>query len=243
VNEIRVNSADQGQAIAPLGANGFNIPSLLSLSETAPYFYSGLAQTLSQVFDGSQDGNGGTRHHFITDPAQRAALVSYLNSISAPGTCSIACPANITQGTDPNQCNAVVNYPTPTVDPSCGTLTCTPASGSTFPLGTTTVMCTTQAGPACSFTVTVKDMQPPTITCPADINSQSPIVTYPTPTASDNCGSVMVVCSPPSGSTFPVGTTTVNCTATDTAGNTASCSFNVTFSPGSPWFYPRKKKP
>ncbi|MEA3209593.1 MAG: hypothetical protein QOE70_2650 [Chthoniobacter sp.] len=82
-NEIRANAADPGQAIAPLGANGFNIPSLLSVHETAPYFYSGLAQTLDQVLDGSQDPltNGGTSHHFVTDAAKRAALVRFLRSI------------------------------------------------------------------------------------------------------------------------------------------------------------------
>jgi hypothetical protein len=37
----------------------------------------------------------------------------------------------------------------------------------------------------------------------------------------------MAVCSPPSGATFNLGTTTVTCTATDTSGNTAICSFIV----------------
>src|SRR5262249_31276993 len=37
--------------------------------------------------------------------------------------------------------------------------------------------------------------------------------------------------TPASGSTFPLGTTTVNCTATDAAGNTATCSFTVTVQP------------
>ena len=81
VNEVRFNAADPGQAINPLGANGFNIPSLLSVHETAPYFYSGLAQTLGNVLDGSQDTNGGTRHHFVTDPTNRANLVQFLRSI------------------------------------------------------------------------------------------------------------------------------------------------------------------
>ena len=83
VNEIRANPADIGQAVAPLGANGFNIPSLLSVHETAPYLYTGLAQTLAQVFDGSQDANGGTRHHFVTDPTMRGELVAYLRSIDS----------------------------------------------------------------------------------------------------------------------------------------------------------------
>ena len=81
VNEIRFNGADISQAIAPLGANGFNIPSLLSVEETAPYFYNGLAQTLEQVLDGSTDNNGGTRHHFVSDPAVRAQLIQFLRSI------------------------------------------------------------------------------------------------------------------------------------------------------------------
>src|SRR5262249_30453696 len=81
VNEGRANSADLSHAIAPLGANGLNIPSLLSVHETAPYFYSGLAQTLSQVLDGSQDGNGGTQHHFVSNATQRAELVAFLRSI------------------------------------------------------------------------------------------------------------------------------------------------------------------
>src|SRR4029077_10473669 len=80
-NEIRFNGADISQAIAPLGPNGFNIPSLLSVHETAPYFYSGLAPTLNQVLDGSQDGNGGTQHHFVANATQRAQLVQFLRSI------------------------------------------------------------------------------------------------------------------------------------------------------------------
>jgi hypothetical protein len=80
-NEIRFNGADIGQAIAPLGANGFNIPSVLSVHETAPYFYSGLAQTLEEVLNGSQDTFGGVRHHFVADPAQRADLIRFLRSI------------------------------------------------------------------------------------------------------------------------------------------------------------------
>jgi hypothetical protein len=90
-----------------------------------------------------------------------------------------------------------------------------------------------------TLTVTVNpDNQPPTITCPANqtaVTNQnacpSPacqVVNYPAPTASDNCLGVVVVCNPPAGSCFPTGTTTVTCTATDTSGNTATCSFTVT---------------
>jgi len=46
--------------------------------------------------------------------------------------------------------------------------------------------------------------------------------------AADNCPGVVLMVAPPSGSTFPVGTTTVTALATDASGNTASCSFTVT---------------
>ncbi|HVF67639.1 MAG TPA: PxKF domain-containing protein, partial [Pyrinomonadaceae bacterium] len=86
-------------------------------------------------------------------------------------------------------------------------------------------------------TVNVVDTTAPTISCPANVvvtlppnsNATSAVVNYPAVTASDSCSSsVSVVSSPPSGSVFPVGTTTVNATANDGNGHTASCSFNVT---------------
>jgi HYR domain len=53
----------------------------------------------------------------------------------------------------------------------------------------------------------------------------------PVATASDG-SSVPVVCTPASGSFFSLGETTVTCTATDSAGNTATGSFTVTVEPG-----------
>jgi hypothetical protein len=80
-NLVRSNSADASQTIAPLGSNGFNVPSLLSVHETAPYFHSGSAATLEDVLSGAHDSSGGTRHHFVTNPAQRADLIAFLRSI------------------------------------------------------------------------------------------------------------------------------------------------------------------
>jgi sugar lactone lactonase YvrE len=54
-------------------------------------------------------------------------------------------------------------------------------------------------------------------------------VSYASPTATDDVdGPVPVVCVPASGSVFPPGTSTVTCTASDAAGNTAQASFTVT---------------
>ncbi|MFY9569866.1 MAG: HYR domain-containing protein [Blastocatellia bacterium] len=75
---------------------------------------------------------------------------------------------------------------------------------------------------------------PPRIACPANLSQLndpgqcSAIVNYFTPFAVDNCPVFNVVCSPPSGATFPIGATTVTCIATDPGGATATCSFVVT---------------
>jgi hypothetical protein len=55
-------------------------------------------------------------------------------------------------------------------------------------------------------------------------------VNFDPPIASDNCPGVTVVCDPPSGSTFPIGTTTVTCTAEDASADSpdAACTFDVT---------------
>src|SRR5688500_12667921 len=95
-------------------------------------------------------------------------LVLSLLAIPAPvaAQCTITCPANITTSNAPNQCGAVVNYPAPSTTGVCGTIVCSPASGSFRGVGTTTTSCTTSAGPSCSFSITVVDTQPPSITCP-----------------------------------------------------------------------------
>jgi hypothetical protein len=79
------------------------------------------------------------------------------------------------------------------------------------------------------------DTAAPAIACPADVKAvectgpDGAVVSYDVPAASDVCDTAVdVVCSPPSGSTFPLGATEVTCTATDNAGNAADCTFSVT---------------
>jgi hypothetical protein len=167
-----------------------------------------------------------------------SVTVSNLRDTSPDGggvcqACTITPQANITVSNDPNQCGAVVTFPAPTTSGTCGTVSVSPLSGSFFPVGTTTVNVTTTSGASSSFTVTVNDTQPPSITCPADINTQtapdatSTTVTY-SATSSDNCPGVINTFNPLSGSSFNLGTTLVTATATDASGNTATCSFNVT---------------
>ena len=115
--------------------------------------------------------------------------------------------------------------------------TCTPASGGTFGFGTTKVTCsaTDTAGHtgSASFNVTVQDVTAPTVTAqaPAPVEATGPsgaTVTWADPTASDDVdGDLPVACDRTSGETFPVGDTTVTCTATDGHGNVGSATFAV----------------
>ncbi len=162
-------------------------------------------------------------------------VARFQNTSSA--TCVLDCPTDITVPNDAGQCGATVMFVVGSTD-ACGTVICSPASGSFFPIGATTVTCTPDTGSGCSFSVTVNDTENPSFTsCPANIgavssqgcsNTPSAVVNFSAPPVSDNCPGVMVACVPPSGSTFPAGTTTVTCTATDGAGLTATCSFTVT---------------
>ena len=78
------------------------------------------------------------------------------------------------------------------------------------------------------------DIAPPTIAnCPANITiltaADSATATWTSPTATDNCTArPTLTVSKPSGSKFPLGTTTVTYTAKDSLQNTATCSFTVT---------------
>src|ERR1039458_7912606 len=147
---------------------------------------------------------------------------------------AITCPGNITVNAAAGGCTSNVTFTVTTMD-NCGStsVVSVPASGSAFPVGTTTVISTANDGNGdtnqCSFTVTVVDNQPPAITCPGNITVNAAPgactsnVTF-TVTATDNCGSAGVVSVPASGFAFPLGTTTVTNTADDGHGKTSQKS-------------------
>lgn len=81
--------------------------------------------------------------------------------------------------------------------------------------------------------VNTTDTTPPQLTLPADITEEATgpngaAVSFSATATDENPASPNVTCSKNSGDTFPLGTTTVNCSATDAAGNRAAGSFNVT---------------
>ena len=127
--------------------------------------------------------------------------------------------------------------------------TCSPASGSFFPLGTTTVDCdVADAHGATDSRLVRRDGRRhdgpgrlgaigrhrrhdgATRTARSSPSTRRPSRTSSTRTQpSPAC--------PASGSLFPVGSTTVTCSATDASGNSASTSFrvDVTYDPGIEW--------
>jgi hypothetical protein len=149
----------------------------------------------------------------------------------------VTCPSDVVF-----QCDQPVVYPLPTVTGGCGQAfaSYSPPANS-LPIGTTPVTVTVfdQGGNTntCTFNVTIQDSNPPVITgCPPNIFVQTgpgrttcdQVVTWTPPMAQDNCGVASFTSTHAPGSTFPVGTTTVTYTARDAAGNTTTCSFNVT---------------
>ncbi len=104
---------------------------------------------------------------------------------------------------------------------------------------TVTVTVTDQAGLVTTATavVNVVDDTAPTLTCPSSIRAcaYNNTVNYNPPVASDNCalagGKLNQTSGLPSGSAFPVGTTTQTYTFTDASDNVGTCSFDVTITP------------
>ncbi len=100
---------------------------------------------------------------------------------------------------------------------------------------TTKITCIADvAGVAFTFSGSViLDNTGPSLSLPSNITQEatSPagnVVTYVATSTDANPASPIVNCTPASGSTFPITTTTVNCSATDTAGNTSNGSFTIT---------------
>ena len=183
-------------------------------------------------------------NHVVTavaaDTSGNRATNTFTVSVVDPLPPVITCPADMTVGCVAGATAVQFNVAASSVcDIDEPMVVCVPASGSVFQPGETTVHCVATAlsgrTAECSFKVNVIiDTVPPQLVgCPADFvvqaETNTAIVPFVTPTATDNCApSVPVVCTPPSGSVFQPGQTTVHCVATDAFGNSASCSFNVT---------------
>ncbi|MDZ4824680.1 MAG: HYR domain-containing protein [Flavobacteriales bacterium] len=160
---------------------------------------------------------------------------------------SLTCPADITVNNDINSCDAFITVPAPAVADNCAVATLvndytlTDNATATYPVGTTTVNWTLTDiygnVSTCSMTITVVDLELPTITCTADIivvndaTECEAFITVPAPTVNDNCAIASVLNdynnTADASDIYVVGTTIVTWTVTDIFGNTASCTQTI----------------
>lgn len=221
--------------VAPQATNGTGVCTIETLPVNAEVGFA----FVYHIDPGAQKGSSVASTATVSSSTMELSPSDNTTTATAnitPQPCTIDCPANIVTPKHAGQCGAVVSYAVPAATGSnCGALVCSPAPGSLFPVGTTPVLCAGNTGTPCSFTVTVDDPQRLTITCPQNItvDESQPgmglaIVKYKSPTSNDNCATEASACSPPSGSSFPLGTTTVTCDVSNASADRASCSFTVT---------------
>tara|TARA_R110002050_G_scaffold293172_5_gene449311 strand:+ start:5763 stop:19085 length:13323 start_codon:yes stop_codon:yes gene_type:complete len=208
------------------GSDNCSVSSVSTSTSSGSFFPKGLSTVTVTVNDGS--GNS----------SSSSFTINVIDTI-APVFTSAA--TNISVSPNAGSCDATVTWTAPTATDNCSAVSYTfsQASGSTFPVGNTTVVVTATDADGnsrnTSFVVSVSDVVAPSITnVPANITqtndagSCDAAVNFVLPTVTDNCTGATLSSSHAAGSVFPVGTTTVNFTATDGAGNTSSASFTIT---------------
>ncbi len=201
------------------GFNGMN-ETVITRDTTFPTFYGAPDACLPNPR--AVDFHNGGIHVITDDPIPPTAI----------------CPPDTTVVAFSGQCGATVEYTARVSDNYAGAeISCLPASGSFFPVGTTDVVCIAndvmQNADTCSFDVVVIDTEPPVARCPDDFSLVAdPLVcnvslTYDV-SATDNCPGATITCDYPSLTHFPVGVTPVTCIAVDASGNTDTSGFTVT---------------
>ena len=161
---------------------------------------------------------------------------------ASPSTPPVAKCKNVTVSAGPN-CTANASIDDGSFDPDPGdTITLGQSPPGPYAIGSTLVTLTVtdnhSRSSQCEANVTVVDATGPKFAaCPVEITVTAPAscpfatssaVSYSRPAATDNCtANLSVVCNPPPGSIFPVGSTTVTCASTDGSNNTAQCVFEV----------------
>jgi hypothetical protein len=200
----------------------------------------------------------------IADPTVTVVCTPGAGSVFAPGTTQVSCTARDDSGNEAtglfnvvvaDQRPPDVMVPTPmTIEAVSGAgagvsfsasatdnvdgmveTTCTPASGTTFPLGATAVQCTAADSSgnegSAGFTVSVVDTTPPVVAA-LDAGAEATgadgaLVAFAASATDSVDGALPAACDRVSGSMFGLGATLVTCTATDAAGNTGQGTLTV----------------
>ncbi len=210
----------------------------------------GLGNTGSDITDGA--GHASFSYSSFLDGTDTIQAIATLDSLSStctatkvwlpPNTAPVALCLVVTNAADAT-CHATVTgaqVDDGSFDPDLDGFIVSYVLDPTGPyeLGTTAVTLTVTDNRGgtdfCLTAITVVDQTPPVLHCSSNIVVEvafgvtDAVVNYPALVASDNCSGLVTNCSPPSGTTFLLGTSNVTCTATDGAGNTTNCIFTVT---------------
>ena len=186
--------------------------------------------------------------YYVQDNLGNSATCNFNVTITDSQAPLLICPIDITTSNDPGLCSAIVNdFGFMSAWDNCSGISLELISGlprrSAFPVGTTTNIFkfTDAAGNSstCTFNINVVDNDKPIVNCPTNITAFTTPgqcnanVTVPLATATDNCSVVSIANNYNAGGanasgTYPLGTTLVTFTATDTANNIATCIMSVT---------------
>ena len=210
---------------------------------------------------------GITTVQFITtDVSGNADSCTFSVTASDTTPPSISCPSNVVVAADAGCLRNVFGIAPTSVSDNCSSDTTYTMTGATtvsgsgdasstaFNLGVTTLQYKSEdaAGNAdsCSFTITVNDSTPPSISCPANVvlaanaSCQAASGTHAPTSVSDNCSSdttwTMTGATTGLGSgtfggqTLNAGVTTITYTSTDGASNSANCAFTITVNDSTP---------
>jgi serine protease len=214
------------------------VASLSSVAQTLASTTLTPAQVRTALVSTGTAQTGTVSEHIGPLPDLRAALSPY--ETKPP---DVTCPADVVaECTSP--AGAAVSFTATATDDCDSTpdVSCSPASGSTFALGTTSPTCTAEDAVGnqdqCSFQVKVQDTTAPSITCPAAVtvectgnnsiskNDVQLASFFAGVSVSDVCDASLAPSNDAPGF-FPLGTTTVTFSVTDDSGNTSTCSTTV----------------
>ena len=206
-----------GDGVAPVSGNALSFGNVCL----------GASTTKSVIFQVHKTGND----HFADSATVSISITSASSGLSAAGT-SIALPSDWTTLPNGSTRNSTTTASVTLLASSLGAFSGSvgyEASGPKAGGGTLE----DQSSLTVTANVTNCDNTPPVLTLPGAITAEATgpagaAATYVATATDANPANPIVTCAPVSGSTFPIGVTTVNCSATDAANNTANGSFTVT---------------
>ena len=177
----------------------------------------------------------------VTDGSGNTATASQVVTVVDNIDPVLSCPPNMVVYGAADSTLTSVSWTAATATDNCtiDTVYSDVQIGAFLPLGSTTVTYVAIDGSGntdtCSFNISVVDTVSPVITgCPSpitqnnDTDSCGAVVSWTAPVFYDNSDYFTVTASHASGDYFPVGTTTVTITVSDSSGNSTECEFDVT---------------